>query len=633
MTLMGIAYKNIIRDWHTYFSYYISSTATILLFYLFNAAAGHPDLNVIEDGSTLSLALVTGNIIIYCFAFVFVGYSSMAFLGARSKQLGIYSVLGMSPRQMKRMLFAENLIIGVAAILSGVITGMVFSSLFFKLIRNIFSEGNFALYLPLKPIVITMALFIVLFWVIGLIIPAVISRKTVRILLQYSQIQQKKMKCSGMKLLIVLLCTVFVGVLLQPKMESVLGDLLTPLVLMSGAVAIYLLTPQIAAIVIAIKKRSRKVLSGIHLFANAEIEQLVSENKTMMSFNAVLLSVAFLAICALGAMQSNVTATVESISPFAYMYVERPGNTHGQQDIHTLDQALASVPNIEKVSYTILRKEFTFGFLKESEYNRILSAKHQAPIHLDKDEVMIVPGSGSDKTSSSRIDDEAKALLLQSMDQITVCGIAQQGVSISGAYTVVYVVNDTVWQMLSQQDNKALYPEKMVGYEDCEWMSNLDVADDLENVFSQDDKDYDYTYAFATLGRYYQTESLMKKLCTFVGFSISLIFLVASVSIIYFRLFTSLEREKRKYCAMMKLGFSRKELNATISQKLGMLLWIPFLEAIIIMWGGMLYIESQTFSSSLNMSICFSVVFFILYFIFERLVVHIYCKQFIENSL
>lgn len=629
MTLMEIAYKNIIRDWHTYFSYYISSTATILLFYLFNAAAGHPDLNVIEDGSTLSLALATGTAIIYCFAFVFVGYSSMAFLGARSKQLGIYSILGMSPKQMKRMLFAENLIIGVAAILSGVVMGMVFSGLFFKLVRNIFSEGNFGLYLPIKPTIVTMALFMVLFLVIGLIIPAVISRKTVRVLLHYNQIQQKKIKCSVPKLLVVLLCIVFLGMLLQPKMEPVWGDLLTPLVLISGATAVYLLAPQIAAIVIAIKKHSKNALRGIHLFANAEIEQLVSENKTMMSLNAVLLSVAFLAMCALGAMQSNVTMTIESISPFAYMYVERPGNTHGQQDIHVLDQALASVPNIEKVSYTILRKEFTFGFLKESEYNRILSAKQQKPVHLEEGEVLIVPGSMSDKDSLYKINDEAKALLLQSMDQITECGIAKQGVSISGAYTAVYIVNDEVWNALWQQDNKMLYPEKMVGYEDCAWLSHLDVADDLDDTFAQDDKDYDYTYAFVTLGRYYQTELLMKKLCTFVGFSISLIFLIASVSIIYFRLFTSLEREKRKYRAMIKLGFSQKELNATINQKLGTLLWIPFLEALATMWVGMFYIESQTVSGSLSMSLLFSVVFFVIYFIFERLVVYIYCKQFI----
>ena len=73
----------------------------------------------------------------------------------------------------------------------------------------------------------------------------------------------------------------------------------------------------------------------------------------------------------------------------------------------------------------------------------------------------------------------------------------------------------------------------------------MNTADKLEKVLAHDDINYDYTYAFATLGNYYNTESLMRKLCTFVGFSVSLIFLIASVSLIYFRLYTSLEREKR----------------------------------------------------------------------------------------
>ena len=70
----------------------------------------------------------------------------------------------------------------------------------------------------------------------------------------------------------------------------------------------------------------------------------------------------------------------------------------------------------------------------------------------------------------------------------------------------------------------------------------------LEKVLAHDDINYDYTYAFATLGNYYNTESLMRKLCTFVGFSVSLIFPVAFVSLIYFIL---LWKEKKKYESML----------------------------------------------------------------------------------
>lgn len=117
----------------------------------------------------------------------------------------------------------------------------------------------------------------------------------------------------------------------------------------------------------------------------------------------------------------------------------------------------------------------------------------------------------------------------------------------------------------------------------------------------------------------------------FCRFSVSLIFLIASVSLIYFRLYTSLEREKKKYESMYKLGFSQKEMYRTIGRKIKVLLWIPFLIAIIIMWSGILYIDSQNAVSSFGMSIKYSITFIIVYFIFYRFVNVIYRRKFLLN--
>lgn len=178
---------------------------------------------------------------------------------------------------------------------------------------------------------------------------------------------------------------------------------------------------------------------------------------------------------------------------------------------------------------------------------------------------------------------------------------------------------------------KNLYLEFYTGYEDLDWLTHLNTSDKLEKTLAHDDIDYDYTYSFTTLGNYYNTESLMRKLCTFVGFSVSLIFLIASVSLIYFRLYTSLEREKKKYESMYKLGFSQKEMYRTIGRKIKVLLWIPFLIAIIIMWSGILYIDSQNAVSSFGMSIKYSITFIIVYFIFYRFVNVIYRRKFLLN--
>lgn len=499
MTLLQIAFKNISRDKHTYFSYFISSTVTILLFYLFTAAAMHPNLNEIQDGSTLALALGAGNFIIYAFAFLFIGYSSWAFLGSRGKQLGIYTILGMSPKQMKKMLFGENMLIGICSLIVGVISGVLFSGLFFKLIRNIFVTISFEMYLPVFPLLITIGLFFLMFLVISFITPYFISHKKVLWFLKSDKSYAGNIKVSPVKIILSIVFLVMTIFTMLPQAGNKLGDLWTPLVFLLVMIVIFLITPQIGAVYVKTKKCSKNHLKGINLFANSEVSTTLKENGHMMSLNAVLLTMSFLAICALGSMQSNVIEDVENITPFAYTYIERPKNVRAEQDITYLDKELLSDDSVQKVNYAILREKFTYGFLSASDFNSILSAKRKDPVTVGNHDVLILSGDASKKQDKAFIREEAKQLL----DTISISEINikphEQIVSTSGSFQDVYVVSDENWEKLNQKNFENLYLEFYTGYEDSEWLNHLNTANKLEKTMAQDDIGYDYTYSFTTL--------------------------------------------------------------------------------------------------------------------------------------
>ena len=629
MTLLQIACKNISRDKHTYFSYYISSTVTILLFFLFLSAAMHPDLNQIQNGSSLSLALAAGNFIIYIFAFLFIGYSSFAFWGARGKQLGIYTILGMSQKQMRKMLFGENVLIGTFALISGLVSGILFSGLFFKLIRNIFETVSFKMYVPIIPIVLTIVLFMILFLAIGFTTPFLISHKKIISLLKSDKSYARNAKVSIVKIVSsLLLFTGTIG-LLMSHAEDFLGVFFTPAVLLCVMGAVFLLTPQIGTIYVKGKQLSAKHWKGIHLFSDSESSAAVRENEHMMSLNAILLAVSFLAICALGSLQSNTVEDVENITPFAYMYIERDGNVRAQNDINLLDQELLKDSQIQKVQYTILKKDFSFGFLKESDFNNVLSLKGEKEINLKNGQVLALPGNKKNKIKTVGAEKELQDYLENFGEKAGSVQTVNQIVTTSGAVQTVYVIKDELWNSMKNNNSLNLENESYTGYEDPNWLAHLALADKLELLLKHDDKNYDYTYGFSTLGHYYATELLMRKLCLFVGFSISLIFLISSVSLIYFRLYTSLEREKEKYLSLYKLGFSLNEMGQTVRQKISILLWIPFGVAMLIMWCGIIYIDSLKAVSIAPTAIKYSFIFIAIYFIFYSLVVRLYRKNFV----
>lgn len=631
VTLMQIAYKNIKRSQRTYLAYLLSSTVTILLFYLFSAAAMHPNLTVIENGSTLSIALGAGNFIIYGFSFLFIGYSSWAFLMSRGKQLGTYIILGMSPKQMKKMLFWENVLIGLVAIALGLIGGILFSGLFFKLVSNLFGMGDFQLYVPIVPVLLTTVLFFGLFLIIGWLTPRFVSHQKILYFLKSDRSYAQRIQLSLLKIILSGLVLGGLISLLTPSIGSRFGEMWTPFLGACGVGFIFLLTPQLGAIYVNVKKSSNDYLKGINLFATSEVSTSLKENTTMLSLNTLLLTVAFLTICALGSMERNVLKSVTSIMPFPYIYIERPENTHALTDIKRLDDQLLSMEGVEKISYEILRKEYGYGFLKASDFNQILIAKGTPPMELASQRVLILPGDKNMKLKNLSLLPEAKEQLNEFLTGDLEVQKVEQMVSQTGAYRYIYVIDDPLWQQLKDQAADNLSIESYTAYQDKQWLNHLKVADELEKELAQDEIDWDYSYSFSTLGRYYESELLTKKLCLFVGVSISIIFLVASVSLIYFRLYTSLDREQQKYHALYKLGFSRQEMYQTIGRKVRWLLWAPFSIALSMMWLGVFYIESQTAISILTLSLKYSALFLVLYFLFYGIVVRVYRHKFIEE--
>ncbi len=112
MTFRQFAFNNVLRNKRLYFAYFLSSMFTVMVFFTFAIFAFHP---VFSDGSIDQNAIIGMGVaggIIYVFSFFFVLYSMSSFLQSRKKEFGLLIMLGASNRQIRLLVFLENIVIG-----------------------------------------------------------------------------------------------------------------------------------------------------------------------------------------------------------------------------------------------------------------------------------------------------------------------------------------------------------------------------------------------------------------------------------------------------------------------------------------------------------------------------------------
>ena len=194
MTLFDFAYKNVSRDLKTYLYYFLNCSFAVLIFFLFSVLAFHPSLNFLDDKSGPIMILAASQIVTVVFSFAFISYSVGKFLSVRNKQFGLITILGASKKQLNKLIFFENMIIGFAAIITGIVFGLVISKLFLSIASKAIAEINFPFYFPVKAIILTIVVLGCLFLLISILIPKFIRKQQIINLLKSDEVIEKKQK-------------------------------------------------------------------------------------------------------------------------------------------------------------------------------------------------------------------------------------------------------------------------------------------------------------------------------------------------------------------------------------------------------------------------------------------------------
>ena len=99
-------------------------------------------------------------------------------------------ITGASMKQIRKLVFRENFLIGILAILAAIVLGLVITPLFLMGAKVILKAETFGMYMPLQAIGLTIGLFLLLFVVISTLVTRFINKEASIQLLKVIQLSR-----------------------------------------------------------------------------------------------------------------------------------------------------------------------------------------------------------------------------------------------------------------------------------------------------------------------------------------------------------------------------------------------------------------------------------------------------------
>ena len=598
MTLFDFAFNNIKRDFQTYLYHFLSCVFSVFIFLLFSTLAMHPALKIVDSASTIGLILLMASIVSMLFSFILTLYSVGNFLKNRSRQFAVLNIIGASKGQFNKLIFLENMIISVFALFTGMLTGLVFSKFFLLIAQEMIDGLNLYFYFPIKALLLTLALMGGLFLAISLLAPVILRRKRIIDLLKKEEIAEKNhFLLSLAALIIILVPTIYFHVKREFFIFIYVMDLLS---VISVSYFIFYL---IFTIYNWIMEKSGSIYKKNNLIKVSNFRYKINTNIKTMTGAMILFCITLTSFVYIVGSPLNIAEDTEKIMPYNFMYANWENEAEGGKKAELISNRLSEAGGFKALTISFVKlksKERTVRhiILSDTMYNSIADLLGRDKISLADDEYFSVGTDGKAEPVLPNIVKEKLAEYGIQKER----GHDKRIIALSGYFTSVTVVSDKKYEALSNE----LVKDSIYVFKHDNLLAGK--SEDFEALKAEIGFELGKE-SFRSYYDYYDSENLTRKLVAYVGSILCISFLIGIASIIYSRLYSSVEAESKKYDIMMKTGRSKQDIKDISASTLRWVFVVPFVTALIISWIFIGFINGITLTSYTNLAAICSIIY------------------------
>jgi len=141
--LFNLSLKNIRKSFKDYAIYFFTLILGVAIFYIFNSLESQTVMLKLNS-STKDIIKLMNNVLSGVSVFVsfilgfLIVYANQFLMKRRKKEFGIYMILGMSKKQISKILLVETITIGLISLVIGLVLGVALSQVMSIVVANMF---------------------------------------------------------------------------------------------------------------------------------------------------------------------------------------------------------------------------------------------------------------------------------------------------------------------------------------------------------------------------------------------------------------------------------------------------------------------------------------------------------------
>lgn len=134
--------SNLIKNRKLYYPYTLATILVIAITYIFTSLTLNSHLDDLPGADAIKMVLGLGLGIVALSSGIIVLYANSFVMKNRSKELGLYSVLGLEKRHLFSMILKETMIMGFVTLLLGIGVGALFDKLIYAFLQRLIGEST-----------------------------------------------------------------------------------------------------------------------------------------------------------------------------------------------------------------------------------------------------------------------------------------------------------------------------------------------------------------------------------------------------------------------------------------------------------------------------------------------------------